>query len=82
MIGSVGLTAPTHAQEASLRYDPAGPGRDCRDFETWEEAQAFYLAAGGPATRDTPERDRHRLDTDFDGSDSQALPGSPVRRGR
>ena len=44
-----------------LRYDPDGPDRDCGDFDTWDEAQAFYIAAGGPDT------DRHRLDGDGDG---------------
>src|SRR5687768_13885008 len=83
LLSSAGLAAPTQAQEVSsqaappLRYDPAGPDRDCRDFETWEEAQAFYLAAGGPATRDTRDRDPHRLDTDFDGIACESLPGSP-----
>lgn len=45
----------------ALRYDPAGPDRDCADFATQEEAQAFFEAAGGPA------EDPHRLDRDRDG---------------
>jgi len=52
-------------------YDPAGPDRDCGDFATWQEAQAFYKAAGGPA------RDPHRLDGDRDGVACQSLPGAP-----
>ena len=44
-----------------LRYDPRGPDRDCGDFETQAEAQAFFEAAGGP------DKDRHRLDGDGDG---------------
>lgn len=51
----------------ALRYDPFGPDRDCSDFATWEEAQAFYLAAGGP------ERDPHRLDSDRDGIACESL---------
>lgn len=47
--------------DGALRYDPDGPDRDCGDFDTWDEAQAFYIAAGGPDT------DRHRLDGDGDG---------------
>ncbi len=47
--------------DGTLRYDPEGPDRDCGDFDTWEEAQAFYIAAGGPGN------DRHRLDGDGDG---------------
>ena len=49
------------SQDSMLRYDPDGPDRDCGDFDTWEQAQAFYIAAGGPGT------DRHRLDGNGDG---------------
>ena len=44
-----------------LRYDPRGVDRNCGDFETQAEAQAFFEAAGGP------DVDRHRLDGDGDG---------------
>ena len=44
-----------------LRYDPRGADRNCGDFETQAEAQAFFEAAGGPS------EDRHRLDGDGDG---------------
>ncbi|MGF7035353.1 endonuclease YncB(thermonuclease family) [Paenibacillus mucilaginosus] len=44
-----------------LKYDPSGADRDCGDFATHEEAQAFFIAAGGPA------KDPHRLDSDNDG---------------
>ncbi|WP_024985216.1 thermonuclease family protein [Brevibacillus borstelensis] len=44
-----------------LRYDPFGPDRDCGDFASQAEAQAFFEAAGGPAS------DPHRLDRDNDG---------------
>ena len=47
--------------DAELRYDPHGPDRDCGDFQTHAQAQAFYEAAGGPA------QDPHRLDADGDG---------------
>ena len=50
-----------------LRYDPNGPDRDCPDFRTWTEAQAFFVAAGGPG------RDPHRLDRDRDGIPCEAL---------
>ena len=53
------------------KYDPAGPDRNCSDFDTWSEAQAFYKAAGGPAT------DRHRLDGDGNGIACETLPGAP-----
>ncbi len=52
---------PIQPAEGELRYDPNGPDRDCGDFETWDEAQAFFIAAGGRAD------DRHRLDGDEDG---------------
>lgn len=45
----------------ALRYDPRGADRNCGDFETQAEAQAFFEAAGGP------DVDRHRLDGDGDG---------------
>ncbi len=54
-----------------LKYDPAGPDRNCSDFDTWAEAQAFYEAAGGPET------DRHRLDRDSNGVACESLPGGP-----
>ncbi len=49
-------------------YDPNGPDRDCSDFQTQAEAQAFYEAAGGP------DRDPHRLDPDKDGVACESLP--------
>lgn len=55
-------------EEPVLRYDPFGPDRDCRHFDTHAEAQAFFLAAGGPA------RDPHRLDGDSDGIACESLP--------
>ena len=53
-----------------LKYDPAGPDRNCSDFDMWAEAQAFYEAAGGPET------DRHRLDSDRNGVACESLPGA------
>lgn len=52
-------------------FAPAGPDRNCSDFTTWVQAQAFYIAAGGP------EADPHRLDRDRDGIACQSLPGAP-----
>ena len=42
-------------------YNPVGEDRNCQDFESVAEAQAFYLAAGGPY------RDPHKLDRNNDG---------------
>jgi hypothetical protein len=52
----------------ALRYDPFGSDRDCGDFDTWQEAQAFFEAAGGP------NKDPHRLDGDNNGIACQSLP--------
>lgn len=50
-------------------YDPFGPDKDCGDFSTHDEAQAFFIAAGGP------EKDPHRLDgSDNDGLACESLP--------
>ena len=54
-----------------LRYDPFGPDRNCGEFDTYDEALAFYLAAGGP------ESDPHKLDVNSDGEPCESLPGGP-----
>ncbi len=54
-----------------LQYDPFGPDRDCGDFDTYGEALAFFLAAGGP------DADPHRLDVNGDGEPCETLPGGP-----
>ena len=55
----------------TLKYDPSGPDRNCSDFDTWDEAQQFFLAAGGPT------EDPHRLDRNSDGVACESLPGAP-----
>jgi len=47
-------------------YDPSEGDRDCGDFSTQAEAQAFFEAAG--------EGDPHRLDSDGDGVVCESLP--------
>ena len=54
-----------------LRYDPFGPDRDCGEFDSYQEALAFFLAAGGP------DSDPHRLDSNGDGQPCETLPGGP-----
>jgi micrococcal nuclease len=49
-------------------YDPFGPDRDCPDFQTHAQAQAFFIAAGGP------RYDPHRLDRDGNGIACENLP--------
>ena len=47
---------------------PYPPDKNCGDFSTQTEAQACFIAAGGPA------RDPHRLDGDNDGIACESLP--------
>ena len=61
---------PSPTVPPGLRYDPFGPDRDCGDFDTYQEALDFYLAAGGPAS------DPHNLDSDGDGEPCTSLPRS------
>ncbi|MYL35551.1 thermonuclease family protein [Pontibacillus yanchengensis] len=49
-------------------YDPSGDDRNCGDFDTQEEAQSFFEAAGGP------DSDPHRLDGDGNGVACESLP--------
>lgn len=49
----------------------SGGDADCDDFDTWEEANAFFLNAGGPGS------DPHRLDGDNNGIPCESLPGAP-----
>lgn len=65
------VSSPAPATPGSLLYDTAGTDRDCGDFPTWQRAQSFYTAAGGP------QRDPHRLDPDTDGIACETLPGAP-----
>ncbi|TMN21574.1 hypothetical protein FH966_01375 [Lentibacillus cibarius] len=55
-------------QTGDQKYDPNGPDRDCGDFDTQQQAQNFFKAAGGP------ESDPHRLDRDNDGVVCESLP--------
>jgi micrococcal nuclease len=58
---------PEPEQNTNLKYDPNGPDRDCGDFDTHAEAQAF-MEASGPS-------DPHRLDgNDNDGLACESLP--------
>ncbi len=59
---------PESVPSSSLPYDPYGPDKDCGDFSSQAEAQAFFEAAGGPAS------DPHRLDSDSDGQVCESLP--------
>lgn len=64
-----GSKVPTSSPSGDhTTYDPSGPDRDCSDFSTHAEAQAFFIAAGGPGA------DRHRLDSDHDDVACETLP--------
>ncbi len=53
--------------DREIGYDPFGPDRDCGDFSTWNQANDFFVAAGGP------QNDPHRLDGDSDGVPCESL---------
>ncbi len=46
----------------------SGPDKDCGDFATHAQAQAFFLSCGGPGS------DPHGLDRDHDGDACETLP--------
>lgn len=48
-----------------------GGDANCSDFETWSEANAFFIQAGGPSS------DPHRLDGNSNGIPCESLPGAP-----
>ena len=50
-----------------------GDSRNCSDFATWQEAQAFFLRSG--------PGDPNRLDRDHDGIACEGLPGAPTPSG-
>ena len=67
---AVATPTPRPTAPPGLKYDPFGPDRNCGDFDTYEEALDFYLAAGGPA------QDPHNLDSNGDGKPCDSLPRS------
>ncbi|MCY4091468.1 MAG: excalibur calcium-binding domain-containing protein [Caldilineaceae bacterium] len=59
---------PTPTSTSTSTSCPYPPDKNCGDFSTQAEAQACFIAAGGPA------RDPHRLDGDNDGIACESLP--------
>jgi hypothetical protein len=57
------------------------PDRNCDDFGTWHQAQAFYnaqyAALWAQGARIWKELDPHGLDRDADGAACERNPGSP-----
>lgn len=62
---------PTATAAPTMTPTPPFEDRNCSDFDTWQEAQDFFLAEGGP------EEDPHRLDRNRDGVACESLPGAP-----
>lgn len=60
-----GAAAPTPPETSP---EPPSGDVDCSDFDTQAEAQAFFIAEGGP------EEDPHGLDHDGDGIACESLP--------
>lgn len=58
------------SQITPLRQGSAEQGgdKDCSDFKTQNEAQAFFFSQGGPS------KDPHKLDVDHDGIACESLP--------
>jgi hypothetical protein len=71
LVPELSPAATVASVDGALLYDPFGPDRNCGDFSRWVDAQAFYVAAGGPVS------DRHRLDGDRDGVACMSLAGAP-----
>ena len=71
------VATPTYTPEPTATRQPIPTARlgfedrNCSDFDSWSEAQDFYLAAGGP------NEDPHRLDRNSDGVACESLPGAP-----
>ncbi|MEN9328808.1 MAG: hypothetical protein RI947_1616 [Candidatus Parcubacteria bacterium] len=59
---------PTPAPEVQQPESTSGGDKDCGDFSSHAEAQAFFLAQGGPGS------DPHKLDGDHDGEACEKLP--------
>lgn len=60
--------APANNGSSGSSSGYSGGDKDCGDFATHTEAQAFFIAQGGPSS------DPHRLDGDNDGSACETLP--------
>lgn len=59
-------TSGSATDSATQKYSCTGPDRDCSDFVTQKEAQAFFESCG--------LEDPHRLDQDGDGVACETLP--------
>ncbi len=64
----VNTATPVPVATTTSPNNTSGGDKDCSDFATHAEAQAFFLANGGPSS------DPHRLDSDHDGLACETLP--------
>lgn len=69
------VKAATTVKKAAVTNPPvqsgsaySGGDKDCSDFSTHAQAQAFFISQGGPGS------DPHKLDADHDGSACETLP--------
>lgn len=67
---NVRVTVEAPPSEPDPPSDEPFVDRNCSDFDTQPEAQAFFIAEGGP------EEDPHELDSDGDGIACESLPAS------
>ena len=65
-VSNEGGSSSEKVKATVVRYDPDGPDRNCSDFDTQDEAQEFFEAAG--------PGDPHGLDADDDGIACETLP--------
>ncbi|MBU0569352.1 thermonuclease family protein [Patescibacteria group bacterium] len=64
-------TQPVTVNSSSCKYSCSGPDRDCADFSTHAEAQAFFECCGFTATNDPMRLDGVKVD---DGIACESLP--------
>ncbi len=60
-------SAPVRPPAKAVKKSPLFVDKNCKDFRTQKEAQAFFVKEGGPLS------DPHRLDADKDGKACEEL---------
>lgn len=60
-------SAPVRPPAKAVKKSPLFVDKNCKDFRTQKEAQAFFVKEGGPSS------DPHRLDADRDGKACEEL---------
>jgi len=67
-VNSVPVKGTKTTRQTNNNSSFTGEDKDCGDFKTHAEAQAFFISQGGPGS------DPHRLDADHDGQACESLP--------